>query len=256
MIFHEKTIEYYIDRLKNGDHFAVAGFSDAEWFCILGQLGGRVGEKTALGQTICDQHGRVLLDVLRRRQHDPNFHIAIPKCLFNLPMFCNGIIQKTLNKLRISFEAYERDMVNDDLARDGLLFPFIQQLQQMSVVLIGPAHLYATYDFLHPIDHVVTATPNLHMIKLGIDNAVERVLHMPKHFRPPVFLVSAGVSAAVIIDRLYDELPQSAFIDCGSIWDAFAKEGGQRDWRAELYANEDKWNAWVKVNIHGPEAES
>jgi len=64
---------------------------------------------------------------------------------------------------------------------------------------------------------------------------------------------SAGVSAAVIIDKLHDEIPDSFFIDCGSIWDAFARVGAQRAWRGKLYENDKAYDQWVRKNIYGGE---
>lgn len=245
MKIHEESIGHFIHWLKTGKHFSIAGFSDAEWYCILGE---RHGEKTALGQVLDAGHGQRLLDVLRRRQNDPRFLFAVPKCLYGLPSFCNGEIDWFLGRENIKIEAFERDMVTDDLAREAGLHPLIRVLQTMPLMQIGPAPLRGL-EFLRPRKFVEISTPNLHHEEGGIDRAVEQAKRYGK--RGGVCLVSAGVSAAVIIDRLHDVMPESWFIDCGSIWDAFVGIGGQRQWRAELYANPGEWEAWKRKNLYG-----
>jgi hypothetical protein len=72
-----------------------------------------------------------------------------------------------------------------------------------------------------------------------------------RYGKSAVYCVSAGVSAAIIIDQLHDTLPDSCLLDCGSIWDAFVGIGGQRQWRAELYANPKAWERWKRKNLYG-----
>jgi len=230
----------------------MAGYSDAEWYCVLKQ---RLGEKTGLGQVLDAKHGERLLDVLKRRQHVGNFLFAVPKCLwpsrtsYGLPGLAEGQIDWLLGSQGISIEGYERDMITDDLAREAELFPFISQLNKMEVILIGNHHLEEMKEHLRSIRYFVGIdSPNLHLQPDGIEDAVARVKNYGK---PGVHLVSAGVSAAVIIDLLHDAIPNSWFIDCGSIWDAFVGIGEQRDWRAFLYAHPREWDKWKKWNIHG-----
>jgi hypothetical protein len=94
-------------------------------------------------------------------------------------------------------------------------------------------------------------SPNLHMTDRGIDNAYSETILRTNWSQDSLFLVSAGVSAAVIIDRLYDELPNNFYFDCGSMWDAFVGIGGQREWRQELYNNPTELERWKHDNTNG-----
>lgn len=245
---HEKDIGYYVDHLKAGNHFSIAGYSDAEWYCILGI---RAGDRTGLGQIIDQKHGKKLIDVMKRRQDCNTFLFAIPRCLHNLPHFCDYAIEDFLRGIGLEIDWFERDMVTDDLAEHAELFPFIRQLQSPdteSITIIGNKHLRGLKQFLDYQHFVEISSPNLHMESGGIEKAVALAISYGK---PGVYLVSAGVSAAVIIDRLHDEIKDSWFIDCGSIWDAFVGIGGQREWRAELYANPQRLEQWKRDNIYG-----
>lgn len=258
-IFRE-SMNHYLAWIRSGWRFSFAGFSDAEWYSVLGQ---RLGERTGLGQVIDADHGRCLAAILRRRQYTANFLFAIPHCLWpsrdadGLPGFAEGQIDWWLGRENISIKGYERDMVLDDVAAAGDLFPLIQEARKHDVCLIGPEPLRCMVPILagrgrpslqgdglraQQAVFVPIETPNLHLKPLGIDNAVRRALESGVK---GMYLISAGVSAAAIIDQLHDELTEHSWlIDCGSIWDAFAGIGGQRGWRAELYADPVKWEAW------------
>ena len=79
MLIHEKPIDWYIEKLKRGEHFSLAGYSDAEFFCMMGI---RKNQFSGLGQQLCPEHGKKLTEIMQRRQHDPRWMFAIPKCLW------------------------------------------------------------------------------------------------------------------------------------------------------------------------------
>lgn len=246
MLIHHESIKHYVDWMRQGQHFAFAGFSDAEWYCVLGQ---KENQRTGLGQVISAAHGKRLWDIIKRRHTERWFLFAVPKCLWSMPGFAEGQIDWTLGSRGIMMEAYERDMVTDDLARDAGLYPLIKQLRSMPVCVIGNGHLRGLKPDVIDYGHFVEiSSPNLHMEKHGIEAAVGGALGWG---RPGVYLVSAGVSAACIIDDLWGRIPNSWFIDCGSIWDAFVGIGGQREWRAELYADPQALAKWKYDNLNG-----
>ena len=250
MLIREESIFHYLNWFVEEWHFAFAGYSDAEWFSILSQ---REGEATGLGQILSSAHGKRLLDILRRRQNDPRFLFAIPKCINQISGFAEGQIDWFLGRQDIQITAYERDRVTDELAKDGLMYPLVRQLQDMNVVMIGPEPLRVMTPYLKLKHFIPISTPNLHLEEFGIEKAVaEACKHHREHLNcQTIYLVSAGMSAAVIIDQLYSQLSRCWFFDCGSIWDAFAGIGSQRQWRAELYVNADRWKRWKVDNLEG-----
>lgn len=241
-------IEYYVNRLKSRDYFTLLGYSDAEWFCILNYDTGRT---TGLGQWLNPDTGVQLLDVLRRRANDPRVLTAVPLCMWEWADFVSAKIGKQIevclemNKIHPRF--VERDMILDDLAASAGLFPLIDQLRSMRVVVIGN-HALAGLDFLGYDLFIGVDSPNLHLDPRGIRRAVERA---KEYGQPAVYLVSAGMSAALIIDQLHDAIPDSFFLDCGSIWDAFVGIGGQRSWRRRLYEDPEALEQWKNENLYG-----
>jgi hypothetical protein len=243
---HEKPIEWYLQRMENERPFALAGYSDAEWYSML-----RIRESgtTALGQVIAGAHGDRLLDVLKRRATDRRFMFAVPKVLWELPSLI-GKVDPVLETYKVT-DVYERDMVTDDLAASAGLYPFIKQLLRMDVMVIGNRHLRGL-TFLDYKFFVEIPSPNLHMEERGIERAVDEAIQNSLRYTGPMaVLVSAGVSAAVIIDQLYEELPHCWLIDCGSIWDCFVHIGEQREWRSKLYANPVEWERWERKCLTG-----
>lgn len=251
MTILEKDIYFYVDRLKKGKYFCFPGYSDAEFFCMMGI---RLGCSTGLGQLLDGEHGKKLLDVMQRRQHDPRWFFAIPKCLKELPQLCNGRMDDFLQRNRVEIHGYERDMVLDDLAKNAGLYPLIAQLQEMDTVVIGPKELRQPLDFLEHRAYISIETPNLHMNSKSLDYAIDQAHDAIGY--GATCLISAGVSSAIIIDRLYARNQTSFYIDCGSIWDAFAGIGGQRQWRADLYKDKNAHYEWMHKNIYGDKHDS
>lgn len=247
MNFFERDINFYTSLMRRNKAFSFAGYSDAEWFCLFGT---RPGELTSLGQVMDPAHGMLLLDILRRRENDQRFLVAIPKIIETLAGFDLGQIDAFLDGHGIKLVAYERDMVTDDLAAAAGLFPLVDAVRSHSqfTALIGNSQLWPMKDILQLSAFVGISSPNLHMQPGGIDDVVGRV---KKYGQPGLYLVSAGVSAAVIIDRLHDYFPSSIFFDCGSMWDAFVGIGGQREWRAKLYADPVALTEWKRKCLHG-----
>ncbi len=246
LAINERPIGFYLGRLIQGQYFCFPGYSDAEFYCMMGI---REGNKTGLGQILSKEHGDKLTNVMRRRQKDKRWFFAIPKCLKDLPVFQASPIDKFLEGNGIKVEGYERDMILDDAARDAKLYPLIHQLQKMETILIGPEELgNGGLNFLDFKLHLPIPSPNLHMEKNGIEWVIENCI---SRNYAGVYLISAGVSAPVIIDRLYDWNPDNFYLDVGSIWDAFCGIGGQRQWRADLYRHPIRLKDWKRKNIHG-----
>jgi hypothetical protein len=236
--------------MANDEYFSQAGFSDAEWFCIIGHS---LGRTTGLGQKLHGGTGEKLGDVIQRRCYVPNFYLACSYGMWEHSFKQAGVsarINDWIAKRKLAIEWYEREWISDNLARCAAMHPLIRQLQKMRTVIISNKHLRGL-DFLGYDHFIEISSPNCHMEPNGIKNAVKAAKDYGK---PAVYLVSAGVSAALIIDQLHDEIENSFFFDCGSIWDAFVGIGAQRGWRRDLYSDPAVLQAWKDINIKGPDA--
>lgn len=208
-------------------------------------LGLREGGRTGLGQILSAEHGEKLLGTLVHASKTPNYLCGVPKCVPQLPGLCDGEIDYYLGQHQIRIEAYERDQITDDLAARAGLFPLIQVLQRRPIYIVGNSALRGL-DFFKYRDFFEISTPNFHLEIDGIENLCQQIVGKNQE---GTYLVSAGVSAAVIICNLQQRMPRSTFLDCGSIWDAFVGIGGQREWRADLYANPQALERWKELNL-------
>lgn len=277
MKINRESVYHYVRMMQRREHFTFAGYSDAEWRCVFG--GEWAGTVTALGQVIDPDHGRLLADVLRRRAADPTFMVAVPRCLWphegprpegapadapgpfrpGLPGFAEGQVDWWLGREGLRPDGWERDDVLDDLAAAGGLYPWLREFNRHRVLLVGPAHLRRLPpEVLHVGGLVEVPTPNLHRDPAALDGAAAAARGWLDDRlgagETVVVLVSAGVSAAVICDRLHDRVVggrRGWVIDVGSTWDAFVREGGQRAWRAELYADPARWEKWYNDCLFG-----
>lgn len=242
MLILEEPISFYIKKMQRNEYFSLAGFSDAEWFCLLGQ---RNDCKTGLGQTLSSEVGKDIAKIFRKWIYDPSFMFATPKVIKDISGIGEEAIERFLGPRQITF--YERDMVTDDLARKAKLFPFIEQLKKMRVVIVSNEALrgltFLNYDYF-----VEISIPDHHLSNEKMAKTVDECLD---YGRPAVYLFSAGISACLMIDKLHGKLPNSYLIDCGSIWDAFVGIGEQREWRAKLYDDNEKYKEWVRQNLQG-----
>jgi hypothetical protein len=173
MEFNYHTIDWYVEKIIRKDYFAFPGYSDAEWFCILEQ---RVGNTTGLGQILSPTHGKKLAQILVRRQHDPRWLFALPRCLWRMAQFSNNSIDDFLIRSNIEIEAYERDMVTDDLAESAGLWPLVKVARDNRVVFIGNYDLKPVASVLETDCFVGITSPNLHMVDMGIEIAVANAL--------------------------------------------------------------------------------
>jgi len=248
MKIHRMPVDFYTDMLRRGQRFVLFGYSDAEWFCVLGQ---DIGRLTGAGQPLTEEAGRDLFDVVRRRWDDPHVMFAVPLCMWTDGTLWHefGVrVDTELSRAGIRMDCYERDMILDELAERAGLYPWIRQLREMRVAMVGNQHL-RRFDAFPLVQFVEIPQCDLHTQSTCVQLAVQELISGTQSIE--VCLVSAGIGSAFVIDKAMDYMPNTTFIDCGSIWDAFVGIGGQREWRAKLYTDPAKLEEWKRVCTTG-----
>lgn len=238
MIVHDLPHEYWLARIEKGDIFSIGSYGDGEWEAIFHQkIGGMNAEGTIYTQELCDDLSESL------KFKSPHFYFSSPAGLKRADWTGIGEekIDRYLASQDVAIDFVEKDTW-DKAVREGRFAPFIRQLRKMNVVVIGNKHLRGL-NFLKYDKFVEVSYPNCH---LEVDRVVEECLAYGK---PGVYLFSAGLPAALMVQKLHGKIPDSWFLDIGSVWDAFVGIGAQRGWRAELYADEEKYKAWRALNL-------
>lgn len=238
-----------MEKLKNNEYFSFAGFSDAEW---LAMEKSRIGNdnRTGGGQLYTEIIGDNLLSALKFSA--PNYYKAAPLCMYDEDWVYGArrmvklLIQNKIPEKEWVF--YERDMVTDDLARLKGIGVWIKQLREMDTVFVSNKFVKNIKYFM-PYKHFVEI-PKLDVYeeKDWLNKYSQKVLD---YGRPAAYIFSAGFAAAPLIANLHGKIPNSWFLDLGSIWDCFTGIGEQRGWRRELYQDLDKWREWLDTVLEG-----
>lgn len=236
MVVHDMPLEWYTNKLANKEYFSMGMYGDGEWMAIFkDRVGFGNAENTIYTPELCEE----LRESLKFKSD--NFLFSSPAILKSAKDTHIGEkkIDETLKEIGADVEFYEKDMWDREVRSGGLL-PFIKQLQKMNVVIISNEALrgltFLKYDHFVEIPY-----PNCH---LEMDRVVNECLDYGK---PGVYLIAAGLPAALFAQKLHDRIPSSWFLDLGSIWDAFVGIGAQRGWRGEMYADEVKYNNWKQL---------
>lgn len=249
IIFNQKPVGWYVEKLKNKEYFSFAGFSDAEW---LAMEKSRIGNdnRTGGGQLYTERIADDLLSALRLS--DPTYLKAAPLCMYDEKWVYGAVrMVRFLMEHKIpekDWVFYERDMVTDDLARLKGIGAWIKQLREMDTVFVSNKYV-ANIKYFMPYKHFVEI-PKLDVYEEEdwLNKYSQKVLDYGK---PAVYIFSAGFAAAPLVARLHGKIPNSWFLDLGSIWDCFTGIGSQRGWRGELYGNLDNWRNWLETVLEG-----
>ena len=251
---NQHPVDFYINKLKNNEYFSMPGFSDAEWLAmektrIRPDENNGLGNRTGGGQLYTETIGNQLTDAMRI--YDDNYYKMIPLGMWEEKwIYGKDRMERFLseNGIEPPWEFYERDEVTDVLASRAGIGPWIQQLRQMDVVFVSNS-------FVRNIDYFMPYKHFIEIPKLDVyteDGWLEKYSRQILDYgKPAVYVFAAGFAAAPLISAVHGKIPNSFFLDLGSIWDCFVGIGNQRGWRKELYDDLDKWQMWLDTVLEG-----
>lgn len=220
-------LQWYVDRLASGPRFSQGMYGDGEWICIFGREIGRCNaENTIYTASLCNELRQSL-----QFKHDGSFFFSVPASLETYGRFGEQIDRVT------RMEFVDKDVWDHDV-RVGLFGPLIAQLQKMKVCIISNANL-RRLEFLRYSEFIELSYPNCYP---EIEDAARRAIALGSGW---VHLISAGLPAALLAQRIHAAVPDAFALDLGSVWDAFVGIGAQRGWRSELYADPKRYAAWL-----------
>lgn len=240
MVIVNHPLEWYVDKLQNNEHFSLGCYCDGEW---IGLFHERIGRSNAEGTV----YTKELCDALEQSLYykDDSFYFSSAEVLKNRAWTTIGEdrVDQYLADRELQIEWHEKDMW-DARMKECTMQPFIRQLRSMNVCIISNRNLmrlhFLNYDYFVEIDY-----PNCYD---QIDRVVDQCL---RYGKSGVYLICAGLPAALIAQRLHKQIPDSWFIDSGSIFDAFVGIGAQRGWRQALYSDQEKYNNWLIKSLTG-----
>lgn len=186
----KKLLQFYVDKLKNNEKFSLARYGDGELYCMWGRKGG-------------NSNGC---------RYSPELRQALLKSMEPKEGFIHGL-QRVLprDEERIvkeypHIEWYDTEIFSEAVA-EGRLYPFIEQLKKMSVVMIGN-------QTIKPIAEMLKAE----FVEVPRCNAFDFDIVIPKH-KNTVYLFSCGMAANAFVYNLHNA--DNWYLDVGHIWDPF-----------------------------------
>lgn len=245
MVLHEYNLDWYVQKLKRGERFGLGMYGDGEWQAIFRHAlkmkrFTQNCEATVYDDKLCEEMAESL------KYGGRNFLFSAPDTFKVVPeyfqyeamadasahiMGCDGI------------EYVEKNVWNKEM-KEGGLWPLIEQLRKMPVYFIGNAYLRGL-TFLKYKKFFEIGYPNCYLDG-SFQKAKDDVVEFGK---PGVYLIAAGIPAALMAQHIHKNVADATVIDTGSIWDGFVGIGGQRSFRHELYQDEAAWQAWAHKNI-------
>src|SRR3990167_6914352 len=137
MVVHDKSLSWYLDKIRSNEYFSQGLYGDGEWLCMLREITGR---KVPIG-TDCTEH---LCDALEKSLYfkSDNYLFCSTEILKHVGW--SGIGEKRiddfLKQRDLSIEFYERE-VWDLAMKSGELKEFIDELRNHDVVVVGNKYL-------------------------------------------------------------------------------------------------------------------
>lgn len=196
------NLQYYVDKLKNGEKFSLARYGDGEFYCMWGRQG-----ENSNGCRYSPELRQALFDSMNH-QYDPTFIYGMQRVL-------------PQDQARAEKEYPETDWHDSEffseVVAEGKLYPFIEQLRKMNVVVIGNKSIKSA---------IYKIFPQASFFSVPSSNAYdtrEDFFPMNPAFKgyPVVYLYSCGMAANAFISEAHKLNLGDWHIDVGHIWDPF-----------------------------------
>ena len=200
-------LQFYVDKLRNGERFAFTRYGNGEWDCIL-----KLYHKTRSGSQKFNPALRKALAATLTDHGGGNSYPAIQSVAYLTRL---GLLPKAEAWLAQNAPGldWHGGEVFHQASRHGKLAPFVEALSMHRVVVVGPPHLLGL-----PFSSVFVPVK-----KRNCWDDVDELERRLRGFSNCVISFSAGPTAKVLIHRLYPDIGASCWLlDMGSLWDPYA----------------------------------
>jgi hypothetical protein len=193
------NIQFWVDKLKSGEKFSMARWGDGELYCMWGKKG-----QNSNGCRYYPELRQALLDAMKPRE---GFYHGL-QCV--LPRDEARIMQEYPE-----INWYETECLSIAVA-EGKLFPLIEQLRKMDVMVVGNESIQKkTAELINWSEFCTVQPSNAFDERDSVLDAVRMCAESEK-----VVLFSCGMAANAFISELHGKV-DATLIDVGHIWDPF-----------------------------------
>ena len=212
MKIKEMPLCQYVDKLKDNKHFSFVRYGDGEWIALIKGSGSVACRMQVVNPQIQSDMIRSLTD-----------HAAERGIIFGMQNYgfriFGQLIPDFLQKHQLESIQWVDADVFHNTSRDGLLYPLIEQLRKMKVVIIGPNLLRSLSGHIHYAKFFEVNMKNCYQDQVAIKAKILQVHSELKE--NVVYMFCCGPLAKTLILDLHLQMPKNFLIDFGSLWDVF-----------------------------------
>lgn len=236
-LFYKKDFSYFLNKIKNNEHFRYSRFNDGELIAIIGQ--------SPQGAN-CDGHkyfpemGKELKDVLLNYGFNENYILESFDHWYNVLSY----IRTVLHQLKISNP--ELSFLHTDFIRISheeepeKFIKLLEILKKKELVIVGPSYL-KKMDKHFKFRFIDVPLKNCYREKDRIIKDIKKISDIENDV---FFLFSASMPANIIIDRFDDN--RNTYLDWGSVWDTFYNSREYPFIKKRSTSNHEKYNKIYK----------
>ncbi len=230
----------YVDRLKDKDYFSFVRYGDGEWKAILKGAGMVACRQQVLDSEIQSDMVRSLT-AINLAAYDGSSVIHRPDIIFGMQglglRYYGDIISDFLRKHRLEDIKWVDADVFHFASRAGLLYPLIEQLRNMKVVVVGPSLLKGLPNgVFRYIKFIEVSEKNCYKDQAAIKS---EILKAHKELKENVvYAFCCGPLAETLILDLHSQMPSNFLIDFGSLWDVFCGTRSRKYTASKKYTSD------------------
>ena len=211
-LFYTKPFDFYLDKIRNNQHFRYSRFNDGELIAIIGE--------SPQGAN-CDGHqyfpemGIELKQVLLNYVFDENYVLESFDHWYNILPYIKQILHELKqNNNDLSFLHTDFIRIAHEQEPDKFI-ELLGELKNKKLVIVGPSYLkkldkHFSFRFIEvPVKNCYTSKNKIISEMKEISDVEDDVY----------FLLSASMPANIIINKFDDG--RNTYLDWGSVWDTF-----------------------------------
>lgn len=223
-------LESYVERLKDKKYFSFPRYGDGEWSALFTGAG-----RVSCGLQLADK--KIQADMLQSLVA----HMGESQLIFGMQHHALRGLEKRIEEFLHQHKLENISWLEADVfhyaSRDGLLYPLIEQLRRMKVVIVGPNFLYKLKEgVFNYFAFVEVPQKDCYAHQ---ENIKSDILGIHEKFKENVvYSFCCGPLAETLILKLREKMPENFLIDFGSLWDVFCGIRSRRYTRQEHYSDQ------------------
>jgi len=213
------------NRIRDGEVYSHTRMGDGEWVGILGRAGAQ--RRNCDGHRYFPAMNRALAKILT---DPPNKKFLLGMQHFGFRIMRKQILKWLKNHRLLGLSWYDADLLAmHKVSSRGKIQGYFEALATKPVVMVGPPHLQklkqrGLVDFAA---HIVTPRRDAFQV---LPDLKRKTLKAYSQLKPPVVIsISCGLPAGILVQGLFREIGQEAFIfDAGSVYDVYCGESSRK----------------------------